>query len=137
MNLSTTPNCSFCPLNVSGTFLHMMWECPKVQYFWVQVVKFLSDKFQLNIPCCPKYMLLNDNDTLLLNTVQRRVWLAGSTAAKKMLTLRWQSPHTLPFNQWKQSLLDIVTLELSTARMNGANLQTIESWHDKVKSSIS
>lgn len=87
-----------------------------VKSFWEQVSNYLSTVLQINIPCSLKMMLLNDNDVLMLNSYQRRFWLAGSTAAKKMLVLRWQPPHTPSLNQWKQSLADIVLLELSTAR---------------------
>ena len=129
MRLTTSPNCTFCSLNVTGTFLHMMWECSTVQIFWEQIVIYLSKVLQKQIPCCPKLLLLNDDSSLILSTVQRRFWLAGSTAAKKMLALRWQAPHTLPFNQWKQLIGDVVLMELSTARLNGVSSQTIDNWN--------
>ena len=129
MRLAASPNCTLCSLNATGTFIHMMWECPTVKTFWEQIVKYLSKVLQKQIPCCPKLLLLNDDISLNLNIVQRRFWLAGSTAAKKMLALRWQAPHSLPFNHWKQLLCDVVIMELSTARLNGANCQTIDSWN--------
>lgn len=83
MKLTISPNCLLCSLNISGSFLHMMWECSPVKYFWEQIAKYLSKVLQTNIPCCPELMLLNDDDVLSLNVVQRHFWLVGSTAAKK------------------------------------------------------
>ena len=34
MKIIPSPNCHLCTLNVSGTFLHMFWECPNVFAFW-------------------------------------------------------------------------------------------------------
>ena len=36
-------NCDSCNLNVSGTFKHMMWDCPEVYDFWRKVALILSD----------------------------------------------------------------------------------------------
>ncbi|TKS64932.1 LINE-1 retrotransposable element ORF1 protein [Collichthys lucidus] len=58
----------------------------------------------------------------------RRVLWAGLTAAKKMLALRWQPPHSLAWQQWANSFLEIVLMEWSVARMHGASHKTLQGW---------
>ena len=50
---------------------------------------------------------------------QRRLWLAGCTAEEKLVALRWQHPRALPLNQWIATVLDILAMELSSAKVNG------------------
>lgn len=100
-----------------------------VKVFWEQITAFLSRIMKVEINCCPKCMLLNDDQALNLTIDQRRLWHVGSTAAKKkMLALRWQPPHTLPIHQWTRLLVDILSMELSTATVNGASGKSVEAW---------
>ncbi len=59
MKLSSSSNCNFCSGNSIGTYRHMFWDCPKVNHFWKQVSKTLKDILEVDISCCPKFLLLN------------------------------------------------------------------------------
>lgn len=120
IKISSSPNCNLCNLNQVGTFLHVMWECPLVQSFWQQIVKHLSNTFGLEIDLTPRSMLLNDDSGKNFNHMQRMLWLSACTVAKKMLAVRWQPPHSLSIQQWTCSLVEMLSIELSVARMNGA-----------------
>ena len=80
------------------------------------------------VSCCPQLLLLNDDSSLELSYQERLILFAGLTAAKKMLALRWQPPHSLSHTQWLQSFLDIVYMEMSVGRMHGVKHQTIAAW---------
>ena len=67
------------------------------------------------IPLDPVVLLLNDDSGLNLTEKQKKIWLAGSTATKKMIAQRRLPPHSLAMRQWLSYFLDIVMLELSTA----------------------
>ena len=107
IKIITSPNCDLCTLNASGTFLHMFWECPNVFAFWRHICSTLNDMLAVNIPLSPTLLLLNDDSTLELTLQQRRILWASLTAAKKILVLLWQPPHTLSWQQWANSFLDI------------------------------
>lgn len=128
MKIITSPNCDLCTLSTVGSFIHMYWDCPDVSAFWRQISITLSDMLGVDIPLSPSLLLLNDDSTLELSLQQRRILWAGLTAAKKMLALRWQPPHNLPWQQWANSFLDIVMLERSVARMHAASQKTIHAW---------
>ncbi len=55
--------------------------------------------------------------------------LAALTAAKKLLVNRWNPPHTMDRRTWTVYLLDIISMELSTSRIHGSNVKTVNSWH--------
>lgn len=73
-------------------------------------------------------LVLNDLSTLTLFKLNKCVVFAGLTAAKKMISTQWKPPRSLIVRAWILSFLDVIYLELSTARINGANEQTLDSW---------
>ena len=128
LQLSPTPICSLCDSNSIGTYMHMMWECPPVNTFWLQISVALSNILEIHIPCTPNLLLLNDDSQLELSFIQRKLWLAGLTAAKRILIKRWKPPHSLNINQWYPSFLDVLSLELSIARTKNALRTTIDAY---------
>ncbi len=128
MEMIASPNCDLCTRDSPESFLHMFWECPSVVAFWRHICLTLSDMLEITIPQSPNLPLLNDDSTLELSLQQRRILWTGLTAAKKMLALRWQPPHTLSWQQWANSYLDIVMTERSVARVHGASQKTLNAW---------
>ena len=136
MRVLHSPNCTLCASNCIGTFFHMFWECPNVSTFWSMVATKLSLLYQINITPSPSLFLLNDISQLTLNSKHKRTFLAGLTAAKKMVAMRWKPPHNLTFRQWALTFLDIIYLEQSIARLHGAKEENVAIWSnvaDKLK----
>ena len=125
LQLCTTPICTLCNNNKLGTYMHMMWECPDVSRFWSRVSEVLSEVMGINIPLLPNILMLNDDSAIGLTMPCRRLLLLGLTAAKKLLVLRWKPPHKLEVSQWILSLINMISLELSIARSNGAQENTL------------
>ncbi len=73
-------------------------------------------------------MLLNDDSSFNFTLVQRRLLMSGFTAAKKTITQQWFTPDMDPRRFWLLSFHYIVCLERSTARINGARIQTVTYW---------
>lgn len=140
MRLTTTPNCTLCQDGKTGTFLHFFWECSVLAPFWLWLAEDISTLIEKDIVLTPDIFFLNDFSNMSLTLIQTNLILAAFTAAKKMLVSRWCPPHTMCRRQWALSLLDILTMELSTARMHGARSRTVLRWSqavDQVKSFIS
>ncbi len=76
----------------------------------------------------PSLCLLNDDSGLCINSMQKRMLFAGFTAAKKTIIQNWFTPHMCGKTYWIHSLLQIVTYECTTARINGAKSSTIDAW---------
>ena len=90
----------------------MMWECPDVNTFWSRVSQILSEVMGTRIPLLPNVLMLNDDSAIRFTIPQRRLFLLGLTAAKKLLVLRWKPPHKLETKQWILVLMDMISLEL-------------------------
>lgn len=106
----------------------MMWDCPPVAQFWTKVAATLSTLLSVTVPVDVPVLLLNDLSELNIDRLKKRIVLAGLTAAKKMIVLRWKPPQVLSTRQWILSFLDVVYLELSTARVHGATEKTLNCW---------
>jgi hypothetical protein len=128
MKLKPDPNCMLCHTGEFGTFFHMIWECPGVAYFWNMVKESLSTLLNVSAPLSPSVFILDDLSDIQLNKTQKRVFLAGLTAAKKIVATRWKPPHSLNKQYWVLTFIDVVYLELSTARIHGAREDTIRLW---------
>lgn len=128
MKVTTESACTLCPIKATGTYLHMFWECPTVARFWRMIASNLSMLFENTVPYSPFIFLLNDLSSLNLTLPQKLAFLAGLTAAKKLVATRWKLPHTLSSRAWILTYLDIAYLELSTAHMHGAKESMAELW---------
>lgn len=128
MKLQTHYDCQFCIIPTPGSFLHMFWECPVVANLWSHVNTTLSDLLHVQYAPDPCLCLLNDDSACPLSLVQKRMLFAGFTAAKKAIVKHWfeHDLHLAAF--WLGALRNIVNLELTTARMNRARPNTVQSW---------
>ena len=132
MGLAPDPYCSFCHQGTIGSFMHLVWECPGVLEFWGKVINSLVDLVGVQLPMEPAVHLLNDDSHLSLTERTRKIWLAGLTAAKKIIVQRWKPPHDISHTHWLRNFLDISYLELSSARINNAQPNTIQGWTDLI-----
>lgn len=96
--------------------------------FWNGICAQLSDIFSLSIPVSVTTILLNDLSQLSLPRHQRRLIFAGFTAAKKLVAVRWKHPDKLSVINWLLTFLDIIYLELSTARVIGIDESKVNVW---------
>lgn len=67
-----------------------------------------------------------------MNERSRKIWLAGLTATKKIIVQVWVPPHNLAHKHWLNTLLEILFLELSSARINGATPRTTQTWNNGI-----
>ncbi len=128
MKLQSNLNCHICNTTLSGTFLHMLWECPVVINLWTHVNLVLSSLLQIDWSVNPSLCLLNDDSGLCINSMQKRMLFAGFTAAKKIIIQNWFTPLMCRKTYWIRSLLQIVSCECTTARVGGARPSTIDAW---------
>lgn len=128
MGLAPNPNCTICNQGIVGTLMHVLWECPDILRFWIKVTDEVSAQVENKLPLDPALLLLNDDSRFKIPEVKRKLWLAGMTAAKKMIVLRWLPPHQLSIKHWLQVLLEVIYLEWSSPRTNNSNPRTLEMW---------
>lgn len=81
MGLALSPFCTLCGQVAVGTLMHVLWECPDVQRFWVNVMDKLSGLVRRRFPMEPDLLLLNDVSRFKITETERKLRLAGMTAA--------------------------------------------------------
>lgn len=133
MGLAPHSYCTFCPFGTVGTFMHSMWNCPDVVSFWSNVVDIISTLTNIDFPMDPALHLLLDDSRFPITEKTRKLWLAGITAAKKLVVQRWLPPHDLSLKHWLYTLLDILYMELSSARINHAKEATVNNWLNAIE----
>ncbi len=106
----------------------MFWECPIVISLWTHVNLVLSSLLQIDWLVNRSLCLRNDDSGLCISSMQKRMLFAGFTAVKKTIIQNRFTPHMCGKTYWIHSLLQIVTYECTTARINGAKPSTIDAW---------
>ncbi len=89
-----------CNTTSSGTFLHMFWECPVVISLWTHVNLVLSSLLRIDWSVNPSLCLLNNDSSLCISSMQKRMLFAGFTAAKKTIIQNWFTPHMCRKTYW-------------------------------------
>ena len=112
MGLTDDPYCTFCTPGTLGSFVHVVWECPRILEFWRKVIRTLNDLVGIQLPMDPFVHLLNDDSRLSLTEKSQKIWLAGLTASRKIIVQRWKPPHDISKTHWLRSFLDMAYLEL-------------------------
>ena len=51
-------------MNVTGSYLHLLWDCPLVFPFWKQIIKTIADWLATPLPESPQLCLLGDRSLL-------------------------------------------------------------------------
>lgn len=120
-----------------GPFLHMLWNCPNTVNFWTRVnpcivcytFKFFFI-FYIFYILNPGLYIHNDTPDMALKQMQFKMLFAGFMFAKKAITKHWDSPNIFTMFFWIWSLLRIVYLELTIARLNKARPATVKAWEN-------
>ncbi len=93
--------------------------------FWTRLAHDISVLLEKGLVLTTDLFFLKIFSELAPSPQQRNVLLAALTAEKKMLVSRWVPPHLRTRRVWGLSLLDIVSMDLSTGRIYGAKKNTL------------
>jgi len=94
----------------------MFWECPVISNFCLHVNSSLADILDIFYVPNPVFCLLNDNSDINLKQIQVKMLFAGFTSAKKTILKNRFFPDMCMESFWIHSLVNIVSLEHTTAR---------------------
>ena len=132
MKLNPSPNRQLCSLETTGTFVHMVWDCPGVRDFWSMVSNRMSIVLECTRPCSPTILSLDDFTGLDLSLMHQRWFLVGLTAAKKLVAQRFKNLMIYLIN----TVIDLAKLEKSVASMHGAQAKNINLWSSFIVSML-
>lgn len=107
--LSTAQVAKYCPgrqdvcpkcNQASGTFYHLMWQCPLLQGFWAQVVRFLHDIMGSPIPLTPQCCVLGILDVPDVSGTQLTFLHETLFQARKLIARNWMNDHVPLLSEW-------------------------------------
>lgn len=93
-----------------GTFIHVVWSCPVIQQFWLEVVEVINSAANLNVQVNPIILLLGVCDNLIPNVHNRLFVFYASFYARKTILLKWKQPDPPTVSQWKAFINAVLPL---------------------------
>ena len=96
-----------------GTLLHLLWECPAVKTLWSEVIAFMSESLNVNLPVGPNICLLGlKPDNVVGRTAVQR-WTLGCLATKRLILLNWKErkPACFTKESWLRDYKELLSME--------------------------
>ncbi len=119
----TSETCSHCTQNETDTYVHALWYCTPIKYFWEKVIESLSITMGCHIPNSPSVCLLGDISIINLDNINSQLLLVALAIAKKTILMNWKSRKSIHIASWKNLLIDYISMEnLSSSSHNTVEL---------------
>uniref|UniRef100_A0AAR2KTQ2 Reverse transcriptase domain-containing protein n=1 Tax=Pygocentrus nattereri TaxID=42514 RepID=A0AAR2KTQ2_PYGNA len=122
-----SPLCPKCNSD-TGTFMHMFWECTKIQVFWKDVHQVIQKMLEKHFHMSPCLYLLAHDPNGVLNGNQSYLMGSLSYLAKKCILLLWITPTVPTVKMWLTQLLNVFPLEKLTFEMHNRQQKFSEIW---------
>lgn len=120
--------CSKC-LTEKGTLFHCQWECLKIQDFWKDVLKCLSDLFNTKVPLNAGLCLLGIYPKNFKRTLKQTKLLDfGLLQARRAIALCWKSMEAPSLRMWIKELSQCIGLERLTYIAKGKRKDFVKLW---------
>lgn len=93
---------TMCPMcnQAVGTFFHLLWQCPRIQPFWTQVLRFLHDTMGSPVTLQPKIWLLGILSDPEINKFNKTFLHETLFSAQKVIARVWMSPNPPEITHW-------------------------------------
>lgn len=85
----------------TGTFFHLLWQCPILQGLWKQIVDFLHDDMGSPLSLDPKQCLLGIFPDLDLDKYTKLFLHESLFSDKKFIARQWMRSTPPSFSEWK------------------------------------
>ncbi len=98
-----------------GDYVHIFWECPKIQVYWQGVKREISKVLGYDIPMHPVFFLLDGFPPDQFSKSHLFALHILLMAARKIITVNWMKVHQPTLKEWTQRLNQIYIFEKMTA----------------------
>ena len=103
MGIATTDLCTR-GCGERGTFLHILWDCDKVQNYWRQLQEIITEVLGEETTLTPKLCLLNIWEPTDLTRPKRKWLTLAMTIAKRNVARLWGAEQPPRREEWEQDL---------------------------------
>ncbi len=98
-----------------GDYVHIFWECPKIQVYWQGVKREIRKVLGYDIPMHPVFFLLDGFPPDQFSKSHLFALHILLMAARKIITVNWMKVHQPTLTEWTQRLNQIYIFEKMTA----------------------
>lgn len=124
---SQSPTCSYCTDGPS-TFYHLIWECPTLQIYWTQVIKFLHDKMGSPVVLDPKLCILGllpdtDIDKFHATFIHKTLFMA-----RKVIARVWMQSTAPALSIWKRDINNTLPYKKLIYTHRGCTQKYLKIW---------
>ncbi|KAL2085077.1 hypothetical protein ACEWY4_018397 [Coilia grayii] len=129
VKLVNSPMCWKCTND--GTLTHMLWECPKVQQFWISIHECIEGVVGVEVPFCIRLYVLGDPSVLkdILPSVEAEWVHTAIMLGKKLIVQQWKSTHAPSIRDWYNALSTVAAYEqISFTQLDRLNWYHCK-WH--------
>lgn len=109
MNPNTPVACPRCGQS-SATFFHMIWSCPRLRDYWLEIADTLSRVTSLELVTDPKLMLLNVFDSRVRGKYTRLFLNYATFYARREIFLHWKDNAPPTVSLWRLKLNSVLPL---------------------------
>lgn len=110
-----------------GTHLHIFWQCPQIQPFWVNVMSILQTLTNTSLPLDPLHYLLGLPFPGLQKTIKKHISYI-LLAAQRVIPMCWLSRDTPAPFLLLNTITEICKMEYLTASVSDTILKFNKIW---------
>ena len=124
-----TPTCDKCRSG-DGTLIHQYWGCPKLQPYWEDVFKTLSDILHQNLDPDPVIALLGTaaGEGLPLTRTECRMVDFALLLARRAILFKWKDAAPPTPRQWLRDIMSCLELEMLRFSIAGSEKKFFKTW---------
>lgn len=105
----------------TGTLIHLLWFCPEVKKFWLNIEEFICKLFNVKFQLSPLICLLgNKAEEVKSNELQYLINL-GFLSAKRIILMNWKvrKPNCFHIDGWVKDYMDLIAMEHAASFLQG------------------
>ena len=112
----------------TGTFYHVLWECPAVSFYWSRVVECTTKVTGQTVDIDPKICLLNIWGVTDLSRSDRLWATLGYSVAKRNIARLWGAENPPLFKEWQRDMDWCMLAEKVTYKIRGCPRKWSKIW---------
>lgn len=124
---SISASCWRCK-SASADFIHIFWNCPQIEIFWVEVTKVILTVTTVPVPLSVEVCLLGLVKPLALRRAIRTLLGLLLDYARKSIVLRWKASYAPSINFWKRLVNAALPLYKATYLSRGCEKKFHKIW---------
>ena len=114
---------------MEANLLHSFALCPKVQEYWIEIFRTLSDVLDTQIDPDPLLIILGVSDPISnLTRPQKHLLSYGLITAKKLILTHWKKEEAPVFKHWLNELTSTLHLERIRYLLKNREAQFDKIW---------